>query len=58
MGCLCGYDSYQVNEGENKEAVIKSWSGATEIVVSNALSGVDSKMVSAITPCRGIRRFV
>lgn len=49
----------QINEGENKEKVIKSWSGKTELVVARALDGLDGsgKMVAAAVPGRGIRRF-
>lgn len=49
----------QINEGENKNDVIKSWSGNTEMVISRALDGIDNggKMVAAVVPGRGIRRF-
>jgi hypothetical protein len=48
----------QLNEGESKEDIIKSWSGGTAITIARALDGIDGKsMVSPTNTNRRVVRF-
>lgn len=59
MLCELMVSTIQINEGEEKEKVVKSWSGKTEMIIANALGAFDKsgKMIPASSG-RGIRRFV
>ena len=50
----------QLNEGADKAEVLKSWSGATGMVVSRALDGVGTGEMTihpTVTTGRGVKRI-
>jgi hypothetical protein len=48
----------QINEGENKADVVKTWSGATAMVVNKALENAENDMIVATDYSRrGVARF-
>lgn len=49
----------QLNEGADKADVLKSWSGTTGMVISRALTGVNTSVISTTTDAsrKGVRRL-
>lgn len=49
----------QLNEGADKADVLKIWSGTTGMVISRALTGVNTSVISTTTDAsrKGVRRL-